>query len=139
MARIGFFHDNHPAVLPEFPGELPPADVHGKNPCGAVLQQAIGKSAGGRAEVERGYSDDIQMKMVQGLFQFVAAAADVFIAGIEGKTVIGLDGIAGFAGGLGVDADLTGEDGAFGAFAAFTKAAFNQGLVKASLELRRGT
>jgi hypothetical protein len=72
------------------------------------------------------------MKMVEGVFQLVAAAADIFIARIEGKTVIGLDGIAGFAGGLGVDADLSGEDGAFGAFAAFAKAAFNQGLVKAS-------
>jgi hypothetical protein len=33
---------------------------------------------------------------------------------------------------LGVDADLSGEDGALGAFAAFAKAAFNQGLVEAN-------
>jgi hypothetical protein len=72
------------------------------------------------------------MKMVQGLFQLVSAAAYIFIAGIQGKTVIGFDGIAGFAGGLVVDADLSGENGAFGAFTAFAKAAFNQGLVKAS-------
>jgi hypothetical protein len=74
------------------------------------------------------------MKMVQGLFQLVAATADVFIAGIEGNLVVGLDGIAGFAGGLGIDADLSGNNGAFGAFAAFAKAAFNQSLVKASHE-----
>jgi hypothetical protein len=36
--------------------------------------------------------------------------------------------------GLGVDADLSGENGAFGALAAFAKAAFNQGLVEASHE-----
>jgi hypothetical protein len=72
------------------------------------------------------------MKMPQGVFQLVAAATDVFIAGIEGKLVTGFDGIAGFAGGLGVDADLSGQNGAFGALAAFAKAAFNQGLVKAS-------
>ena len=71
------------------------------------------------------------MKMVEGVFQLVAAAADVFITGIKGKLVIGLDGIAGFAGALGVDADLSGENGAFGALAAFAKAAFNQGLIKA--------
>jgi hypothetical protein len=134
MARIGFFHDDHPAILPEFPGKLAPADVHGKNLCGAVLQQTIGEPAGGCAQVERVHSGDIQMKMIQGMFQFVAAAADVFIAGIKGKLVIRLDGIAGFADGLGVDADLSGEDGAFGALAAFAKAAFNQGLVKASHE-----
>jgi hypothetical protein len=132
VARIGFFHDNHPAILPEFPGELPPADVHGKNPCGSVLQKAISESAGGCAQIKRGHSGDIQMKMVEGVFQLVAAAADVFITGIKGKLVIGLDGIAGFAGALGVDADLSGENGAFGALAAFAKAAFNQGLIKAS-------
>jgi hypothetical protein len=132
MARIGFFHDDHPAILPEFPGELPPADVHGKNFFGAVLQQAISESAGGGAQVESGDSSGLQMKMVEGVFQFVAAAADVFVAGLEDKLVIRLDGIAGFAGGLGVDADLSGEDGAFGAFATFAKAAFNQGLIKAS-------
>ena len=66
MARIGFFHDNDPAVLPEFPGELPPANVHGKNPRGAVLQQAIGESAGGRAQVKRRQSGDIQLKMAAG-------------------------------------------------------------------------
>jgi hypothetical protein len=132
VAGIGLFHDDHPAILPEFPGKLSPADVHGKNLCGAVLQQAIGESTGGCAQVKRGHAGDIQMKMVQGLFQLVSAAAYIFIAGIQGKTVIGFDGIAGFAGGLVVDADLSGENGAFGAFTAFAKAAFNQGLVKAS-------
>ena len=111
---------------------MAPANVHGKNFRRAVLQQTIGESAGGCAQVERGQSGDIQLKMAQGVFQFVAAAADVFIADIEGKLVIGFDGIAGFVGGLGVDADLSGENGAFGAFAAFTKAAFNQCLVEAN-------
>jgi hypothetical protein len=134
MARIGFFHDDHPAILPEFPGELTTANVHGKNFRRAMLQQTIGESAGGRAQVEHGRSCDIQMKILQGMFQLVAAAADVFIAGTEGKLVIGLDGIAGFVGGLGVDADLSGKNGAFGALAAFAKAAFNQGLVEASHE-----
>jgi hypothetical protein len=72
--------------------------------------------------------------MMQGMFQLVAAAANVFFAGVEGKLVAGFDGIAGFVGGLGVDADLPGEYGAFGAFTAFAKAAFNQRLVEASHE-----
>jgi hypothetical protein len=74
------------------------------------------------------------MKMVQGVFQFVAAAADVFFARVQGEQIIGFDGVAGFVRGLGVDADLSGENGAFGALAAFAKAAFNQGLVEASHE-----
>ena len=85
-------------------------------------------------EIERRQSCDIQLKMAQGVFQFVAAAADVFLVRVQGELVIGFDGVTGFVGGLGVDADLAGKNGAFGAFAAFTKAAFNQSLVEASHE-----
>jgi hypothetical protein len=72
--------------------------------------------------------------MAQGVFQFVAAAADVFFVRVQSEPVIGFDGVTGFVRGLGVDADLSGKNGAFGAFAAFTKAAFNQCLVEASHE-----
>ena len=44
--------------------------------------------------------------------------------------VAGFDLVAGFARGLAIDANLAGEDATFGFFAAFTKAAFNQGLVE---------
>jgi hypothetical protein len=97
-----------------------------------VLQQTIGEPAGGRAQVERGEAGDIQLKMAQGVFQLVAAAADVFFVRVQGDLVIGFDGVAGFVRGLGVDADLAGDNGAFGAFAAFTKAAVNQSLIEAS-------
>jgi hypothetical protein len=118
--------------VPELPGELPPANVHGKNFRRAVLQQTIGESAGGRAQVERHESGDIQLKMAQGVFQFVAAAADEFLFRIQSEPVIGFDGVTGLVRGLGIDADLAGKNGAFGAFAAFAKAAFNQCLVEAS-------
>ena len=68
--------------------------------------------------------------MDQGVFQLVPAAADVFFPGIKGERVGGFDRVAGLACGLKVDADLAGEDKAFGLFAAFTKAAFNQGMVE---------
>ncbi len=70
--------------------------------------------------------------MFERVFELVTAAADVFFAGVEVKLVIRLDRIAGLAGGLGVHADLPGEDGAFGALAAFAKAAFHQCLVEAN-------
>ena len=80
MARVGFFHDDDALVLPQFPGELALADIHGKNFCRAVLQQAIGEAAGGRAEIKRDQAGDIELKMVQRVFEFVAAAADEFFA-----------------------------------------------------------
>jgi hypothetical protein len=138
MAGVGFFHDDNAAVVPELPGELAPANVHGKNLRRAVLQQTIGESAGGCAQVERRQSGDIQLKVEQGMFQFVAATADVFFARDQGELVIGFDGVTRFVRGLVVDADLAGKNGAFGAFAAFTKAAFNQCLVEASHEWRCG-
>jgi hypothetical protein len=131
MPRVGFLHDDDTGIAPEFPGELPPANVHGKNLCRAMLQQTIGEPAGGRAQVERGHSGDIQLKMAQGVFQFVAAAADVFFVRVQGEPVIGFDGVTGFVAGLGVDTDFSSKNGAFGAFAAFTEAAFNQSLVEA--------
>jgi hypothetical protein len=132
VPRVGLLHDDDAGVVPELPGELPPANVHGKNLRRAVLQQTISESAGGCAQVERRQSGDIQLKMAQGVFQLVAAAAHVFLVRVQGELVTGFDGVAGFVRGLGVDADLTGKNGAFGAFAAFAKAAFNQGLVEAS-------
>jgi len=93
---------------------------------GAGLEQAIGEPAGGGAEVDGDEAGDIEMKVVQGVFQFKAAATDIFFAGFQCKDVVGLDGVAGFLGGLAVDADLAGEDGAFGFFAAFTKPALHQ-------------
>jgi hypothetical protein len=130
MAGIGFFHDDHARVLPQFPCELPLPYIHGEDPGGPVLQQAVREAAGGRAQIERDQPGHVESKMDQGVFQLVPAAADVFFPGIEGERVGGFDRVAGLACGLKVDADLAGEDKAFGLFAAFTKAAFNQGMVE---------
>ena len=74
VARVGLFHDDHALVLPQFPSELAPAYVHGKNFCRAVLEQAVGESAGGSAEVERDQSFHVELKMIQRVFQLVTAA-----------------------------------------------------------------
>ena len=66
------------------------------------------------------------------MFEFVSAAADIFFRRIQGKRVVRLDRVAGLARGLRIDADLAGEDGAPGFFAAVAKAAFNQGLVESN-------
>jgi hypothetical protein len=132
MAGIGFFHDNNPRIVAEFPRELAPADVHGKNPGRAVLEQAVGKSAGGRPEIERAESANVQLEMAEGVFQLVAATAGVFFGSRQFQRVIRSHIVAGLVRPLGIDANLSGEDGAFGAFAAFAKAAINQSLVEAS-------
>src|ERR1035437_4018666 len=130
ITRIGFFHDHHAVVTAEFPRELAPADVHGKNFCRAVLQQTISEAAGGGAEVERGEAGDGELKMNEGVFELVAAAADVFFRRDQNNFVRGPDGVAGLACGTAVDADLASKDGAFGAFAAVAEGAFDERLIK---------
>ena len=70
------------------------------------------------------------MKMVEGVFELEAAAADVFFLGEQNDLVAGFDGVAGFAGGLVVDFDLAGHDGALGFLAALAEAAFNHRLIQ---------
>jgi hypothetical protein len=116
-------------ILAQFPGELAVADIHGINLFGPRLQQTIGKAAGGRAQIHGGLARDRELKMLEGVFEFVAAATDVFLRRGERELIRGGDGIARFPGGVAVDERLAGHDGALGLFAAFTNAAIDQGLI----------
>ena len=55
-AGVGFFHDHDAGIAPEFPGQLAAPDIHRINQGRAVLQQAIGESAGGRAQINGGHA-----------------------------------------------------------------------------------
>ncbi len=65
------------------------------------------------------------------MFQLVASAAHIALWNGQFQRVVRAHGIAGFARRLFVDADLAGEDGAFGLFPACTQAASDQGLIQA--------
>ena len=65
MPRVGLFHDDNALVLAEFPRKLAPAHVHGKHLGRAALEQAIGETAGGRAEVKRDQAVHVQLKMIR--------------------------------------------------------------------------
>src|SRR6185503_14340011 len=69
--------------------------------------------------------------MTERVFQFVAAAADIFFFGCQFDSIVRASRVAGFAGGMLIDLDLTGHDGALGFLAAFTQAAFHEDLVEA--------
>jgi hypothetical protein len=104
-------------------------DIHGVNPGRARSQQAIGKSAGGSAEVNGSQPGDIELKMLKGVLELVPAATDEFLRSGEGEFIGSVDTIAGFAGGLAVDEDLPGHDGALAFLATVAKPAFHQSLV----------
>src|SRR5207248_7706847 len=100
VARVGPVHDAHARIAAEFPGQLSVADIDGEYLFRAVLEQAIGEPAGGGAEVNGHGSFHFQLKVNQGVFQLVAAAADVFIPGLEFDPVVRADRVAGFVGGV---------------------------------------
>ena len=51
VAGIGFFHHHHPRVVSELPVQDPLPNIHGVYPGSAMLQEAIGETAGGCPQV----------------------------------------------------------------------------------------
>ena len=100
----------HAGILPEFPGKLAFADIHGVNVVRTALEKAIGKATGGSADVYAEFTGGINLKCIERGFEFVATATDKFLAGGDLHIGISDDGIAGFAGELTVHADSTGEN-----------------------------
>lgn len=70
--------------------------------------------------------------MLERVFEFMAAATDEFFRRGESELIGVLDGVARFAGGLAIDEDLSGHDGAFGLLTAFTDSAIHQSLIHTS-------
>ena len=130
-ARVRFLHHDHARVGAKFPRELALADIHGKNFFRAALQQTIRETTRRCAEINRGQASDVQLKMFQRVFEFVSAAADEFIHGVEREFVRGLGIVTGLARGLAIDANLPGENEAFGFFAAVAQAALDESLIEA--------
>jgi hypothetical protein len=106
------------------------ADIYCEYFCRAVLEEAICEPTGGSAKVERGEIGNVQLKMHQRVFQFVAAATHKFFYSIERDFVGWLYGVAGFLGGMTVDAHLAGNDEPLGALATIAQRAFDESLIE---------
>lgn len=129
-SRVGLLHDNDARVTTQLPRKLPVPDIHGKNFGRAALQQTVREAAGGRAEVQGGEAGHSELKMLERVFELVAAAADKFLRRVHGDVVGGLDAVTGFFSGMAVDANGTGEDEALGLFAAVAEGALDEGLIQ---------
>lgn len=64
------------------------------------------------------------------MFQFVATARNEFFRRVHSDFIGGFDIVAGFFGGMPVDADLSGKNQALGAFAAVAEGALDERLVQ---------
>ena len=77
IARVHLFVDNYSRVVAQFPVELSGAGVDRIDARGAALQQAIGESAGGGANVQADFSSHGNSEMIERGFQLQPAAADI--------------------------------------------------------------
>jgi len=100
--------------------------IDGMDGGGTALEQAIGKTAGGGTDVEADPTGGIDLKMVEGGFEFEAAASDVAIRGLELKRGVGRELFAGFGEGTIPAANEPGHDGALGFFAGGKEATFDE-------------
>ena len=64
LARVHPFHHHDARILAQLPVELALPDVDRVDPDGAALQQAVGEAAGGRADVERHATGDVEAQLI---------------------------------------------------------------------------
>ena len=94
---------------------------------GAALQQAVGKAAGGGADVETDSTGDVDLPVVEGGLKLESAAADVgHVVAEETDSGIRCDGSARFVDFLFVDEHATGKDKGTGALAALHQASVDE-------------
>jgi hypothetical protein len=131
IACVSFDLD-YARVLLEFPSKLIGVDVDGEDFCGAGLEKAVGEASGAGADVDASEACGIQREIFQGTFEFEAAAAgefEVAAGDLEARNL--WDGVAGFVGGLAVDANFASEDQGTGFGKRFCQTAFDEECVQA--------
>ena len=78
IAHVGLFQADHPLIISELPRKLAIAHIDGIDLLCAVLQHTIGEAAGGGADIQTNLAFQFHAEFVDGLFQLIAAAADIF-------------------------------------------------------------
>lgn len=99
-----------------------------------MLQQTIGEPSGAGAQVDASGAGDRETEMVESVFQFVTTSGNVAIAGKQLDRIALADPVARLLGGVSVDPDLSGHDGALGLRAGFAETAVYQCLIDAGLQ-----
>ena len=100
-------HDSR--VVAQFPIELAGSDVDRVDAGGAALQETIGESTGGGADIEADFAGDLNAEMIERRLQLQSAASD--IAWLLGQLDLRIrcDCVAGLVYLLAVDEDFASE------------------------------
>jgi len=97
VARVGFLQQTHAGMAAQHRIHLPITGINRKHLRGAVLQEAVGKAAGGSTDVEARQSLHREMPIHEGMGQLQAAATNKGrIIAKNAERYIGLDRCASF-------------------------------------------
>jgi hypothetical protein len=130
-AGVGALHEGDAGIVAEGLGDLAVAGVDGEDAGSAVLEHAVGESAGGGADVEAETVAEVDAPMGESGFKLESAAADVTEVGAEeADGSIGGDGGARLVLLLLADENAAGQDESLGALASGDEAALHQQLVE---------
>lgn len=134
IAGVGFLQQPYSWVLPEAEINLPMASVDGDDPRSPVLQEAIGETAGGSADIQTNFAAHVDAPMLQSFFELEPAAADVLQVFTKQTNIgVGCNRGAGFLHLLSVDEYVAREDQRLGTFAGRHQAAIQEQFVEPEL------
>jgi hypothetical protein len=106
--------------------------VDGVDAGGALLEETVGETAGGRTDIESYAALGVDAKIVESAFELETATADVFLeAGMDFDAGSGANALAGFVGFFAVDLDFTGQNHGLRFLARVGEAAFDHGEIEA--------
>lgn len=134
VAGVGVFEEDDAEVGAELPIDLAGAGVDGVDAGGSVLEETVGESARGGADVGADAVLDGDVEVGDGGGELDASTADVWGAGEEfdpGGVRVGVAGLGGF---LAVGKDGAGEDEGAGFLAGISESAEGDELVEAMFQ-----
>src|SRR5699024_8903927 len=134
IADVGAFHIHDPGIGAQSPGKLSVADVYGIHCGSAVLEHAVGKAAGGSADIHTDFSVGTHGKHFHGLFQLESSAADIAdVMPAHFDFGVGRDHLPGFVRFLLIDEHDAGHNESFGPFPALNQAVLAKILIQSDL------
>ena len=126
LTDVHFFYWLDARMCAQFPRELPIPDIQGVNEPRAVLKQAIGEAARGSTDINRDAAAHVNVKNAECLFQFEAAAADVFLWLQHDNIGIGRDAVSRFRQRFAIDTNGACEEEPLRLFSTFGEFAMHE-------------
>jgi hypothetical protein len=94
-----------------------------------MLKEAISESTRRCADIHGHNSSNVELKVIEGMFQLVSTAADIPLGCDHLDSVAGSNAVTGLGCRVLIDGNGTGHDDTLGPLTAFAQPAFDKGLI----------